>query len=296
MSLAPQPARPDWRGLALLLFAVIGWGSNWAPLKLVLAEVPPFTMRALGGFGGAVLLALMVAASGGALRLPLRLVGRVWLLGLLNISAWMGLVAFALLWLDASEAVVLAYSFPVWATLMAWPLLGERPTARRVLALLCGLGGVMLVMLGRGWAVGLEKLPGVLLCLGAAVSFALGTVLTKRRPLPLPGGAAVVWQLVLGTIPMVLAALLLERPDFAAVSTASYLWIGYMAVLPLCLSYLAWFAALRRLPAAVATQGSLVGPMVGVASSALLLGEPFGATQLVAFGLTLAGVVLAVRG
>ena len=291
-----SPTRPDWRGLGLLLFAVVGWGSNWAPLKLVLAELPPFTARTIGGFGGAALMALVLLATGGSLRVPRGLWGRLWLLSVLNITAWMGLVAWALLWLDASEAVVITYTVPVWSALIAWPVLGERPTALKLLALGCGVGGVALVMLGRGWDVGLAKLPGVALCLVASVCFALGTVLTKRRPLPLPQGTAVVWQLLLGNVPIVLMALLLERVSPLRASAAAWGWLAYMAVLPLCLSYLAWFAALRRLPATVATQGSLIAPMVGVAGSALVLGEPFGPRQAVAFGLTLLGVLLAVRG
>ncbi len=296
MSYSPPSTRPDWRGLGLLLFAVVGWGSNWAPLKLVLADVPPLTVRMLGGLGGAAMLAVVVVAMGQSLRVPSGLWPRLAVMSLLNITAWMGLVAVALLWLDASEAVVITYTVPVWSALIAWPVLGERPTRLRVLALVLGLSGVALVMLGRGWDVGLAKLPGVGLCLTAAICFAFGTVLTKRRPLPLAPGAAVVWQLVLGNLPLAIAALIFERVDLGTISAVNWGWITYMAVLPLCFSYLAWFAALRRLPATVATQGSLIAPMVGIAGSALILGEPFGPRQAVAFVLTLVGVLLAVRG
>jgi drug/metabolite transporter (DMT)-like permease len=291
-SALPGLARPDWGGLLLLLVAVVGWGSNWAPLKLVLREVPPLTVRTIGGLGGAAMLALIVGASGQSLRVPRGVWPRLTFLALLNITAWMGLVAVALLWLDASEAVVITYTVPVWSALIAWPVLGERPTPLKLLALACGLGGVALVMLGKGVDIGLAKLPGVALCLAASVCFALGTVLTKRRPLAMPQGAGVVWQLILGNLPMAAGALLLERPDLGAVSTGAWLWMAYMAVLPLCFSYLAWFAALRRLPATVAIQGSLIAPMVGIAGSALLLSEPFGLRQALAFGLML----LAIRG
>ncbi|MBX6742016.1 MAG: EamA family transporter, partial [Acetobacteraceae bacterium] len=60
--------------------------------------------------------------------------------------------------------------------------------------------------------------------------------------------------------------------------------------------YLAWFAALRRLPASTATMGTLLGPVVGVLGSALLVGEPLGLREIAALTLTLGGVVLAVRG
>ena len=296
MSHTAERPRVDTRGLALLLFAVVGWGSNWAPLKLLLRELPPLTARAWAGLAAAALLALVMRARGVDLRVPRGLWPRLCLAALLNITAWMGLVSVALQWLDASEGIVLAYSMPVWAALIAWPVLGERPTLYRVLALACGVGGVALVMAGNGFDLGTGKLPGVALCLVASVSFALGTVITKRWPLAMAPGAAVVWQVALGMIPLIGGALLFEQPRVAAVSAGGWVILAYMAVVPLCLCYLAWFAALRRLPASLCTQGSLLSPVVGMMGSALLLEEPFGPRQVAAFLLIVVGVVLAVRG
>ena len=124
----------------------------------------------------------------------------------------------------------------------------------------------------------------------------LGTVLTKRRPLEMPPAAGVAWQVLLGMLPVVAAALVLPQPDWAAVSTRAWLAMGYMAVGPLALCYLAWFAALRRLPAGLATQGTLLAPVTAVVGAALFLGEPFGWREIGALALVLGGVALAVRG
>ena len=112
--------------------------------------------------------------------------------------------------------------------------------------------------------------------LGGSILFALGAVTTKRWPLAMPPAAGVVWQVGLGMLPLVAATLLLESPDFGAVSTRGWISLAYMAAFPLCLCYLAWFAALRRLPASLATMGTLIAPLVGVLGSALLLGESLG--------------------
>ncbi|MBO0711346.1 MAG: EamA family transporter [Acetobacteraceae bacterium] len=61
------------------------------------------------------------------------------------------------------------------------------------------------------------------------------------------------------------------------------------------IAYLAWFRALAHLPAATASIGTLIAPIVGVSSSAPLFGEPVGLRQLVALVLTLFDVGLAVR-
>jgi len=289
-------AGPDRQGLVLLAFAVIGWGSNWPPLKLLLAELPPMASRAWPGLAAAALLALIVRCAGIPLRVPRGLWGRLWLAGLLNVTSWMGLATLSLGWLSASEGAIVAYTMPVWAALLSWPVLGERPTPRRLLALAMSLTGVAVVIIGKGIDIGLAKLPGVGLSLAGCTLFALGTVATKRWPLAMPPAAAVAWQVGLGMLPLVVATLLWDRPDWAAVSTRGWVSMAYMATLPLCLCYLAWFAALRRLPASLATQGTLLAPVVSVLGAALFLGEPFGLREVAALALVLGGVALAVRG
>jgi drug/metabolite transporter (DMT)-like permease len=59
------------------------------------------------------------------------------------------------------------------------------------------------------------------------------------------------------------------------------------------LAYVSWFAALRRLPASVATIGALMTPVVGVLAAVALLGDPFGLREIGALSLTLGGVALA---
>jgi drug/metabolite transporter (DMT)-like permease len=147
-----------------------------------------------------------------------------------------------------------------------------------------------------GLEVGLAKLPGVALVLAAAFLFALGAVLTKRQPLAMPPMAIVAWQVGVGSLPLLALAFATERPDFAALSAAGWAAMAYMAVFPLCISYLTWFAALRRLPAAAASIGTLLTPVVGVLSAAAALGEPLGWREIAALALTVGGVVLAVRG
>lgn len=291
---AAPAARPDPFGLLCLMLAAIGWGSNWPPLKLVLAEVPPLTMRAGTGLFAAALLATLVRGLGHRLDVPRAVWPRLCLFSALNISAWMGFAALSLLWLDAGEACLIAYTAPAWTVLFAWGVLGDRPGPRHLLALLAGFGGLLLIVGAPGPDL-TARLPGVAAGLAAAFCFACGTVLTKQRPLPLAPPVAVVWQVALGAVPMLAGALLFEAADLTTISPGTWGLLVYMAVVPLGLCYLAWFAALRRLPASVAAIGSLVGPLVGVGASAVILEEPFGVRQVAALGLVLGGVALVAR-
>jgi drug/metabolite transporter (DMT)-like permease len=292
----PAPTRPDPAGLLFLLGSVIGWGLNWPAMKVVIAEVPPLSMRLVGWVVGVALLASLARLAGERLSVPARVWPKLLLASLLNVTAWMGLAGFSLLWLAAGEATIVCYTMPVWAVLFARLVLGERITARRLAALVLAVGGLGVLVLGNGLAIGLAKLPGVAVGLGAAILFSAGTVIGKRWPLGLPPRAATAWQIGLGCAPLLPLALVFERADWGAVSPLVWALMIYGGVLPLGLSYLFWFAALKRLPASVAAMGTLLTPVVGVVVGAALLGEPLGAREVIALSLTVSGVVLAIRG
>jgi drug/metabolite transporter (DMT)-like permease len=291
-----RTARPETAGLVLLLATVIGWGLNWPAMKLLLEEVPPFSIRAASAAVGVALLAAIAARRGESLAVPTGLFPRLTLAALLNVTAWMGLASFSLLWLAAGEATIVCYTMPVWASIFAWIVLGERITARRLLALAVGFTGLLVLVLGDGLDVGIAKLPGVGFALAAALLFSLGTVVTKRWPVAMPPASLVAWQTGLGCLPLLIGALIFDSVDVAAISTQSWLLLLYGGIAPLGLCYLAWFAALKRLPASAAAAGTLLTPVVGVITAALFLGEPLGLREVLALSLTIGGVVLAIRG
>ncbi len=68
-----------------------------------------------------------------------------------------------------------------------------------------------------------------------------------------------------------------------------------MALGPMGVCYLAWFAALRRLPAATAAIGTLTVPIIDIIAAAMMLGEPLCIREALAMMLTLAGVALALQ-
>jgi drug/metabolite transporter (DMT)-like permease len=285
--------RPRQVGLLCLLVTVVGWGVNWPVMKFLLREWPPLSARGTAGITAAVALALVATLRGERLTVPVRSVGRLLVAAGLNVTAWMGLSTLSLLWLDAGQGALLVFTMPIWATILAWPVLGDRPTAGHVLALVLGVAGVT-VLLGDLHGARPELLPGVACALGAAVLFAVGTV-ALRLPLGLPPLAATAWQVGLGCVPMVAAGMLLESPDPAALSPAGWAAMAYMSAVPMGACYLCWFAALRRLPAATASLATLLTPVVGVIGAAIALGEPFGVRQMLALALTLGGVMLAIR-
>ncbi len=298
MIVANQPgarARIAPAGLMFLAITSVGWGFNWPVTKYLLSELPPLTMRGTTGVIGALLLALLAMLRGQSLRVPRQCWPRLMLAAFLNVACWMSLMGLALLWLPASEAALIAYTMPVWASLLAWPILGERPNLLRVVSLLMAFAGLAAIMGGNGVAASLSKLPGIAMALGGAIGFAIGTVLAKKLPLPLPPLTAAAWQIGVGCLPVALVGLCVETTDLAAVTPLGWYLLFYSTVIQFCIAYVSWFAALARLPASVAAIGTMAVPVIGVVTSAVALHEPLGAGQIAALIFTLGGVALAAR-
>src|ERR1700748_1343352 len=188
----PAPARLSAAGLMFLAITSVGWGFNWPVTKFLIGELPPLTLRGLSGVVGALLLAGLAILRRQSLHVPREIWPRLLLAAVLNVTLWMVVMGLALVYLPASEAALIAYTMPVWASLIAWPVLGERPTLLRTLALLMAFAGLASIMGGNGIAASEAKLPGILMALSGSVGFAVGTVLAKRRPIhlpPIPGAA-----------------------------------------------------------------------------------------------------------
>jgi len=294
-----NPHRPRARilpaGFVFLAITSIGWGFTWPVLKYLLGELPPLTLRGSSGVVGAGLLALLAILRGQSLRVPAKLWPRLVVAATLNVACWMVLMGLALVWLPASEAVLIAYTMPIWASILAWPILGERPNLLRVISLAMAFAGLAAIMGGNGFAGSLEKLPGIIMALGGAFGFAVGTVLAKKLPLNLPPLSAAAWQIGIGSLPVAIVGLLIEKADWAALSSFDWMLLTYAIVVQFCVAYVSWFAALSRLPASVAAIGTMAVPVIGVVTAALALHEPLGPGQIAALVFTLAGVALATR-
>jgi probable blue pigment (indigoidine) exporter len=288
-------ARISPLGLIFLGVASVGWGLNFPIMKHLLTEWPPLSSRGLCGIVGAVALAVIALARQQPLRVPPRMWLRLTLVSLLSIGGWTAFMGLALLWLKASEAAVLGISIPVWVAFLAWPILGERLSPVRAVALLTALAGIAVLIGGNGIDASLDKLPGIVCALAGAVCVGLGTVLTKHFPLAMPPLPLAAWQIGLGCLPIAIIGVAVEHPRLAALSTVGWASMIYMTLIQFCLCYVCWFAALERLPAATASIGTLLVPVVGVLAAAAMLHEPLGLREIAALVFTLGGVAVALR-
>ena len=269
----PEPDHLPQRLWWVLAALTLAWGFNWTALKVALSEVPPWTFRSLCLGLGAAVLFLALRAGGQRLAVPNGQWRRLWLLALLNITSWNMLIAFGVAQIPSGRAAILAYTMPVWAVPLSVWLLHERITGGKLVGLGLGLGGLAL-LLGESF-VSLGAAPlGSLLVLGAALSWAFGTVLQKRFPVAMPAGAYTAWIMLLGGVPIFIGALAFEDlRTLGQVSLAPALGTAYNVFIAFAFAHWAWIKIATAVPVSVFSISMLIIPVVGVVSGMLFLGE-----------------------
>jgi drug/metabolite transporter (DMT)-like permease len=278
--------------LAALTFA---WGFNWTALKVALSEVPPWTFRSLClGLGSGVLFAAL-HAGGQQLAVPKGQWTRLAMLAFLNITCWNMLVAFGVALIPSGRAAVLAYTMPVWAIpLSAW-VLRERITARKLTGLVLGITALALLLGENLVSLGAAPL-GSLMVLGAAVTWALGTVLQKRFPISMPVGPYTAWILLLGGVPVFIGALVLE--DLRALGDVA-LWpalgVAYNVFIAFAFAHWAWIKIATSVPVGIFSISMLIIPVIGVLSGILFLDERPSWAELAALLCVLGALATVIR-
>ncbi len=281
------------KGILLLISLSIFWGLAWPAIKISVTEIPPWTFRTyclvLSGIG----LLILAKAKGFKLKLPLEELKPLCFVALFNITGWHLLSAHGVLRMNASRAVIIAFSMPLWATVLSGIILKERIPPTRVIALGIGLAGLSFLIWPQLAAVGAAPV-GVMFMLGAAMSWATGTVLIKRTKWHTPTTVLTGWQLLLGSIPVVIGALLLEPAGASfKISMSAVTALAYIIVFPMIYCHWAYFSLVRLVPAGIAAISTLAIPVVGVFSSALILSEPVGLNETAALVLVISALAIA---
>jgi drug/metabolite transporter (DMT)-like permease len=284
---------PIARAALPILILTLVWGCNWPVLKMGVTELAPLTFRSLTvPFAGIGMLAV-AHLSGDSIRVARALWPRLVVLGLLNISAWNGLVLFGVQQLPAGRSSILAFTMPVWATIIAAVVLHERLSRRKLTGLALGFAG-MAVLIGEPIGAVRAAPFGVLMILGAAIAWAAGTVLLRKWQMPIAQNTLSGWMMLLGCIPLAVLAPILDPQPLGTVlsglSARGWFAVTYNIFLAGTLAHWAWFTLARTLPVAVSSLSSLPVPVVGVISGILVLGERPGVQEWLALALVVAAL------
>lgn len=280
---------PVIRALIALFLLTLIWGYNWVVMKSALQYAGAFQFGALRTFLGALCLFALLLIFKKPMR-P-REIPTLIVLGLLQTSGFTGLIIWALVSGGAGKTAVLTYTMPFWVMLMAWPLLGEKIHGVQWLAVLFSVLGLLFIL--DPLHLGADKFS-MLLALLAGAAWALAVILAKKlhqRAPDLDLMSLTAWQMLFGSLPLVLVALLLPAPSIHW--TRAFIGaVLFNAVLCNALAWLLWLYALHRLQAGVASMTSMLAPVIGVLAAWWQLGEkPDGAEMI---GMLLIGLSLVI--
>jgi drug/metabolite transporter (DMT)-like permease len=285
---AAEAAADNEAGARLMLVALcVVWGITWPIMRIALSEVPPFTMRTTSTFaGGLMLLAVCLIR-----RRKLRLYGgrsfvHVGIAALLNVASFSVFSTFAQLHAATSRVAILSYTMPIWAVVLAWIFLRERPTGMQPIAIgLCATGLAILIYPLTGNGVPL----GIVLALATGVSWAAGTVYLKWARVIADPMAVALWQVAVSLVVIGACMLIFEGgPDFHSAHTDGVIATVLSGLLGTGTAYGLWFSIIQRLPAMTASLGVLGSPVIGVIASVFILGERPTVNDIIGFALILA--------
>ncbi|MGZ3287090.1 MAG: DMT family transporter, partial [Xanthobacteraceae bacterium] len=266
----------------LLVLLAFVWGLSWPIMTIALAEISVWTLRVSGFSISALSLFALIRLQGRSAAIPR---GVTWLhivaASLFNVVGFGLFSSFALLAATTSRVVIVNYSMPIWASLMAWLILSERLSTRAAIGLVLCVSGLTVLV----YPVATEQSAvGLLLALCCALSWAAGTVYMKWARMSGDLLAITAWQIALGGVVFGVGLLLFQgMPAPAAVSLKAVLAVVYNGLIGTGFAYILWFAIIERLPTATASLGSLATPVVGVSGSMLMLGERPTTADLIGF-------------
>jgi drug/metabolite transporter (DMT)-like permease len=272
-------------GARLMLVALgLIWGITWPVMKIALNEIPPFTMRGTAAAFGAVTYFLLCVGMRRSLRVPSPSAWAHILVGsLLNIIAFSVFGAFAQLAATTSRVAVLAYTMPIWAILLAWVFLAERPNRVQTIALMLCIAGLAILI----YPLTTNGIPiGIVLALAVGVCWAGGTVYLKWAHIEADQMGVGSWQMTFAAVILAACMLIFDGgPRFATAHLDGALAMAWTGIAGNGIAYALWFTIIRRLPAATASLGVLASPVIGVIGSFFILGEVPTASDMIGFAL-----------
>jgi O-acetylserine/cysteine efflux transporter len=265
------------------------WGVNFVAIRWGLDSYPPILLACLR-FTVAALPAFVLPRP----RVPWQ---RLVSIG----TAWF-VFQFALLFIAMEAgmppglASVLMQSQAFFTILFAAIVLGERPRARHVAGMGIAAAGIVAIGASVGGQGSDMTWLGLALVLAASACWAVGNVI-MRGVGPVELLPMTVWLSVVAPLPLLGVSLSVEGPRAVADALSRWSWVGvgsivFQGAVATLAGYGLWAHLLRRYPTTLVAPYSLLVPVFGIVSSALVFGERFGVLRLFGMALILIGIAV----
>jgi drug/metabolite transporter (DMT)-like permease len=296
----PVPARPLLIWVALVTVYLV-WGSTYLGIRIVVETTPPLLGMGARFLAAGLLLGTFLVVRRGprCLAVTPRQLGGPALVGLLLLLGGNGGVAVAERTVPSGLTALLVAATPLWLVLLR-QVTGDRVRRMTLAGTAAGFVGIALLVLPGGHASGDGSTVhawGLLVVIGAAASWALGSFASSRVAMPADAFVATTWEMLVGGVGLVLAAAVGgELRGFAVSDVAgeAWAWLAYLVVVGSLVAFSAYVWLLQHAPISLTATYAYVNPVVAVGLGALVLDEPVTAAVLVGGAVVVAGVCLVV--
>lgn len=272
------------------------WGLGQVATKVGNSGISPVWQAALRSIGAALLLSGWIFWRRIPLREQAETIPAGILVGVLFAVEFVCLF-IGLVYTTAVRGVLMLYAAPFFVALGAHFFVpGDRFTRQKVIGLTAAFIGLIIAFGGRIGAAGGDALFGDLLCLAAAVFWAATTIIIKTSTLRrAPAELTLLYQLGVSAVVMVALSYAFGEPGVFAPSTIVWVALAFQTVIIACATYLIWFWLVANYRATTLHAFTFLTPLFGVLAGAVLLGEPIGASLVIALVLIASGIVLVNR-
>jgi drug/metabolite transporter (DMT)-like permease len=281
-----------------LVTVYLVWGSTYLAIRVVVETAPPLLAMGVRFLLAGLLLGAVIAVRKGprALRVRPRQLAAAATVGLLLLLGGNGGVAVAEQTVPSGIAALLVAATPLWLVCLRFAA-RDRPAPLSLLGTVVGFVGIaVLVRPGASLGEGVETW-GLVTVVGAAASWALGSFLSSRIPLPGDAFVATTWEMLAGGTALLLVGLGSgEGGDLALgdVATEAWAWLAYLVVIGSIVAFSAYVWLLQNAPISLTATYAYVNPVVAVVLGALVLSEPVTAAVVMGGAVVVLGVGLVV--
>ncbi|GMO38639.1 MULTISPECIES: DMT family transporter [unclassified Bradyrhizobium] len=290
-SLSPRAA------VGLFLIVVLAWGVNWSVTKQLVQLVPPLWSSAIRSWIALAGLFVILGLSNNLVIPERRDVPVVLSVALLHMTLFSILVAAGLRFLPASKGIVLGYTTPLWVAIAA-PLLGKDTlTAPKLAGALLGLIGLAVILNPSSidWS-NANVVLGAGMVILAAISWAANIIYIRAHRWIASPLQLLIWQVLVATVILSTLAMVIDGLPHVEWSWRLAMLFLYSGLIGTALAYWAMSMVNKSISALTTSLGTTGTPLVGIASAAILLGEPLDMSLAVAAGLIVTGIGLATLG
>lgn len=289
---------PEWQVWAALVIVYIVWGSTYLAISVVDETMPPLLAAGLRHLTAGTILFVLLLATRGVRALQLS--RAEWLgagfVGLALLLGGNGLVVLAETSVPSGLTALIIAVVPLFVVLLR-RIFGERVRLGTYVGVGVGFVGVGVLIIPHGLN-GTVSTAGMLMLIGASLSWAIGTFFSKRVALPRDPLASTGGQMLVGGGSLLLTGLLTgESGDvqFQNFSNASVVALLYLILFGSVLAYTAYTWLLQNTTVSRVSTYAYVNPLVAIVLGSVLLNERIDVFIVIGAAMIVTAVIVVVR-